>query len=172
MKKAPRSNMIFCAWLILAQSALVSAPGHCDPLAARSSQQLAFLRGAKETMLIGGSTLRLQASIWRNFMPVIIDPNSTRLGATISLIDVNEKPVLPTLHAETVWVVQGDRVWKTNKIEEKEGDDANPSIRSFTVGNGPKWPTQSYVDVFVRISDRSGVHYLLVLRHQIIGRAV
>jgi hypothetical protein len=172
MKKAPRSNLIFCAWLILAQSVLMSTLGHSDPLAARSSQQLAFLRDAKETMLIEGSTLRLQASIWRNFMPVIIDPNSTRLGATISLIDVNERPVPPTLHAETVWVVQGGRVWKTNKVEEREGDDANPSIRSFTVGNGPKWLTQSYVDVFVRIADKNGVHYLLVLRRQIIGRAV
>jgi len=105
-------------------------------------------------------------------MPVIIDANSTRLRATISLVDVNEKPVPPTIHAETVWVVQGDRVWKTNKVEGDEGDDANPSIRSFTVGNGPKWPTQSYVDVYVRIADQNGVHYLLVLRHQIIGRAV
>jgi hypothetical protein len=172
MKKAPRSQMIFCAWLVLAQSALVSTPVLSDPLADRSSQPLAFPHGAKETVVIEGSTLRLQASIWRNFMPVIIDANSTRLRATISLIDVNEKPVPPTLHAETLWVVQGDRVWKTNKVEEQEGDDANPSIRSFTVGNGPKWPTQSYVDVFVRIADQNGVHYLLVLRHQIIGRAV
>ena len=164
--------MIFCAWLILAQSALVSTPGHSDPLADRRSQQLTFLRGAKETMVIEGSTLRLQASIWRNFMPGIIDANSTRLRATISLIDVNEQPVPPTLHAETVWVVRGDRVWKTSKVEEGEGDDANLSIRSFTVGNGPKWPTQSYVDVFVRIADQNGVHYLLVLRHQIIGRPV
>jgi hypothetical protein len=172
MKKAPSSRMIFYAWLILAKSALVSTPALSDPLADRSSQQLAFLRGAKETMVIEGSTLRLQASISRNFMPVIIDVNSTRLGATISLIDVNEKPVPPTLHAETVWVVQNDRVWTTNKVEEREGDDANPSIRNFTVGNGPKWPTQSYVDVFVRIADQNGVHYLLVLRHQIIGRSV
>jgi hypothetical protein len=172
MKKAPRSQMIVCAWLILAPSALVSTPGQSDRLAERSSQQLAFSRGAKETMVIEGSTLRLQASIWRNFMPVIIDANSTRLRATISLIDANDKPVPPTLHAETVWVVQGDRVWKTNKVEEGERDDANPSIRSFTVGNGPKWPTQSYVDVFVRIADQNGVHHLLVLRHQIIGRAV
>jgi hypothetical protein len=104
-------------------------------------------------------------------MPVIIDANSTRLRATISLIDVNEKPVPPTLHAETVWVVQGDRVWKTNKVE-REGHDANPSIRGFTVSSGPKWPTQSYVDVFMRIADQNGGHYLLVLRHQIIGRAV
>jgi hypothetical protein len=122
-------------------------------------------------MVIEGSTLRLQASIWRNFMPVIIDANTTRLRATISLIEVNEKPVPPTLHVEMVWVVQGDRVWKTNKVE-LEGHDANPSIRGFTVGNGPKWPTQSYVDVFMRIADQNGVHYLLVLRHQIIGRAV
>jgi len=172
MKKTPRSPVIFCAWLILAQSALVSTPGLSEPLADRSSQQLAFTRGAKEKMVIEGATLRLQASIWRNFMPVIIDANSTRLRATISLVDVNEKPVPPTIHAETVWVVQGDRVWKTNKVEEDEGDDANPSIRSFTVGNGPKWPTQSYVDVYVRIADQNGVHYLLVLRHQIIGRAV
>jgi hypothetical protein len=166
--------MIICAWLILAQSALVSTPGHSDPLVDRSSQQLVFLRGAKETMVIEGSTLRLQASIWRNFMPVIIDANSnsTSLVATISLVDVNEKPVPPTLHAETVWVVQGDRVWKTSKVEEVERYAPNPSTRRFTVVNGPKWPTQSYVDIFVRIADQNGVHYLLVLRHQIIGRAV
>jgi hypothetical protein len=170
MKKAPRSQMIFCAWLFLAQSVLVT-PLHSDPLADRSSQ-LAFARSAKETMVIEGSTLRLQASIWRNFMPVIIDANSARLRASISLIDVNEKPVPRALHAETVCVVQGDRVWKTNKVEEGGEDHANPSIRSFTVGSGPKWPTQSYVDVFVRVADQNGEHYLLVLRHQIIGRAV
>ena len=76
MQKAPRSQMIFCAWLILAQFALVSTPGHSDPLADRGSQ-LAFPRGAKEIIVIDGSTLRLQASIWRNFMPVIYDANST-----------------------------------------------------------------------------------------------
>ena len=172
MKQTFSSQLIFCACCILAQSLLVSSPGRSDPLVNPTSQKLVFSRGAKETVLIEGSALKLQATIWRNFMPVITDANSTRLGGTVSFIDVNGKPVPSTLHAVTVWVVQGDRVWKTHKVEDEEIDDVNPSIRSFKFGDGPKWPAQSYIDIFVRAVDQHDVHHLLVLRHQIIGTAV
>jgi hypothetical protein len=181
MKKVTRSRMIFPARLILAHVAFVSTLALSDPPADRSSPPIAVSRAAKETLVIEGSTLHLKASIWRDLIPIGVpdDPNEARaivadargLRAVIALTDVNGMPVPPTLHAELVWIVQGARVWKTDEIEEQR-DDASPSIRNFVVHKGPQWPIKSFVDVFVRISDQHGAHFVLVLRHQIIAMSV
>jgi hypothetical protein len=52
MKEVTRPQMIFCAWLILAQAAFVSTLALSAPLADQSSQSLAVPRGAKETLII------------------------------------------------------------------------------------------------------------------------
>jgi hypothetical protein len=172
MKEVTRPQMIFCAWLILAQAAFVSTLALSAPLADQSSQPLAVPRGAKETLIIDGSALRLRAHIWRDFMPGAVETKTRGLIATIALGVVNGMSVRPTLHADTVWMVQRGRVWKTDEIEELEHHNSDPSTLSFAIRNGPEWPTKSFVDVFVRVADQHGAHYLFVLRHQIINMAV
>jgi hypothetical protein len=172
MKEVTRPQMIFCAWLILAQAAFVSTLALSAPHADQSSQSLAVPRGAKETLIIEGAVLRLQAHIWRDFMPGAVEANTRGVIATIALVGVNGMRVPPTLHADTVWIIQRGRVWRADKIEEIEHNVENPLALSFVVRNGPEWPIKSFADVVVRVADQHGAHYLLVLRHQIIDKAV
>jgi hypothetical protein len=172
MENVTRPPVVSCAWLILAQISLVSTIALSAPLADQCSQSFGVPPGAKETLIIEGAVLRLQARIWRDFMPGAVETNTRGVIATIALLGVNGMRVPPTLHADTVWIIQRGRVWRADKIEEIEHHVENPLALNFVVRNGPEWPIKSFVDVFVRVADRHGAHYLLVLRHQIIDKAV
>jgi hypothetical protein len=87
--------------------------------------------------------------------------------ATITLTDDHGLPVPPTLHAEKIWILQGESVWETNTIEESRND----TRCDFVVRNGPKWQPGSSVDVIVRLTDGNGRRFLLAIRQQTI-RAV
>jgi hypothetical protein len=132
---------------------------------------------AEEVLSLGNSVLRLQAYIWRDFMPMALpeDPVEAKAAvarargmiASIKLVDINGNPLPPKLHAVSVWIVQGDQVWQTNSIEER-CDDSNQSTCDVIVRKGPQWQPRTYVDLVVEFKGEKGKSFLLALRHQII----
>jgi hypothetical protein len=172
MTKVTLSQMCFCAWLIVSQAAFVSTLALPAPLVDQSSQSLAVPRGAKETLVIEGSALRLQAHIWRNFMPGAVEAKPRGVIADIAVLGANGVRVPTTLHADTVWFTQRGRVWRVDKVEEIEHPVEDSMALNFVVRNGPEWPIKSFVDVVLSVADQHGRHYLFVLRHQIITMAI
>jgi hypothetical protein len=139
------------------------------------------LQHAQEILTLGESVLRLKAFIWRDFMPIGVpdDPNEARavvadargMRAIIQLIDDKGTPIPSTLHADTVWIFQGDEIWTTNSIEERRGE-LDASSCEFAIAKGPMWQPSSYVDVVIGLKDGKGATYLLAIRHQIVKSTV
>jgi hypothetical protein len=124
----------------------------------------ANLVDARESISIGGSKLRLTAYLWRDFMPMALADDSAAaraasaaargMIASVKLTDEDGKPLPKSLHADEVYVVQGDRIWQTSAIEER-GDESNPSTLEFVIRKGPQWEPRSFVDIFLRIKNGS-----------------
>jgi hypothetical protein len=146
--------MIGIASVTAAYSVIVSGLALSASYSDQNSLSLAGLRNAQETYFIGNSLLRLKAYIWRDFMPMAVseDSKETRaavenargMRASVQLIDENGTALPATLHAETMCIVQGDRVWETNAIEERR-DESNSSICDLEIRKGPQWQPRSYV---------------------------
>ena len=85
--------------------------------------------------------------------------------AIVTLTEEHGMPVPPTLHAEKIWILQGESVWETSTIEERRND----TRCDFVVRNGPKWQPRSAVDVIVRLKDGNGRSFLLAMPNQAIG---
>ncbi len=144
------------------------------------SLSAADLLDAKESITIGSSKLRLTAEIWRDFMPMALADDSAAaraaLAATrgmmigVKVIDEGGKSLPKSLHAEVVYVVQGDRIWQSSAIEQRR-NESNPSVLDLEIRKGPQWEPRSFVDIFVRIKDGNGAPFLLVVHHQIINVA-
>jgi hypothetical protein len=132
------------------------------------------VRNAPESLNDGNSVFRLQAYIYRNFAPLATSQDDAGLAARekhtsmiaiVTLMDEHGMPMPPTLHAEKIWVLQGESVWETSTIEERRND----TRCDFVVRDGPKWQPRSAVDVIVRLQDGNGKSFLLAIRHQAIG---
>jgi hypothetical protein len=158
-------------WTLLGENALAQAV----PDEKLDSRQA--VPHAEELLNLGNSVLRLQAYIWRDFMPMALpeDPVEAKAAvarargmiASIKLVDINGNSLPPKIHAISVWIVQGDRVWRTNSIEER-CDDADQSTCDVIVRKGPQWRPRTYVDLVVQFKGEYGKGFLIALRHQII----
>jgi hypothetical protein len=179
--KGKRCIRMFCNAIVIALGLI---GGMARPIGAHElkseSLSAADLLDARESIAIGSLNLRLTAYLWRDFMPMALADDSAAarealaaargMIAIVKLIDENGKPLSKSFHAEEVCIVQGDHIWQTSAIEERR-DESNPSSLDFVIRKGPQWEPRSFVDVFVRIKEGSGVPLLLVVHHQIIDVA-
>jgi hypothetical protein len=107
------------------------------------------LRAAPETLIVSGSKITAQASVWRDFMPTVPPTaNGSELRGVVDL-----EPVDPGFPASTpsrlfVWVVHGSEVWVGALTHEGEGSMGG---QRYTFGGGPRWDTGAKVDVVVGI---------------------
>jgi hypothetical protein len=151
--------------------------------AALDSQQIPLLppglRDAPERLIVGELVLRLQAYVYRDFMPLATShdaaglaarANHTSMIAGVTLTDEHGALLPATLHAKTIWILQGESVWETSTIEERRNGSNAPSCE-FVVRSGPKWQPGSAVDVVIRLTDGNGRTFLLAIRHQVIDAA-
>jgi S-formylglutathione hydrolase FrmB len=132
------------------------------------------VRDAPENRKEGNSVFRLQAYIYRDFMPFATSGDAAGLAARqrhygmiaiISLTDEHGMPVPVTWHADTIWIVQGASVWETSAIEERRSETGC----DFVIRSGPKWHPRSSVDVIMRLKDGYGRYFYLAIRNQTIG---
>jgi hypothetical protein len=143
----------------------------------KTSVSVLDLRKVPTSISVGSAVLQLQAEIWRDFMPIArmdTDPPGAADGGRPMMVSFQlihhsgPRPAKP-LHARTVWVLQGDSVWKTSVVE--QSGDALDDVR-MTVRGGPYWAPRSYVDVIVRFADDQGKTIDLAARKQEIHASV
>lgn len=119
------------------------------------------LSAAPPTVSIGGKTLTLTASLWRDFQP-ISPPDGKPLTAVLRVSTVDGSAVPDDVRANMVWVVFGTEVWSKAPAEERPRSETAPAYE-FMMREGPKWGPGVEVDAVVRLRAGSG-SYLLSAR--------
>ena len=126
------------------------------------------LRRAPLELTVGDVTVRLEASLWRDFQPV--SPSDGKPLAVVLRIKTVDGTAIPLeLHADFAWVLNGNQAWASAVGEERRGPDS--SFFEVVARDGPKWGPGIEVDVVVRLRDASGRVVLLQARRQLIHRS-
>lgn len=115
----------------------------------------AALRNVPIQVKVAGETLYLESYLWRDYMPVA-PPEGRPLSAVFRIKAVGG--TMPRgISADSAWVIFGDQVWATapRLTHPPEAGEVE-----FLARDGPRWPTDSAVDVVLRV--RSGGATMLV----------
>ena len=126
------------------------------------------LSAAPSTVVIGGKTLTLTATLWRDFQP-ISPPDGKPLIALLRVKTADGSAVPDDVRASMVWVVFGTEVWSKAPAEERPRSATAPAYE-FMAREGPKWGPGVEVDVVVRLTASGGGSYLLSARKQLIDK--
>ncbi|MCG3132062.1 MAG: hypothetical protein FLDDKLPJ_02872 [Phycisphaerae bacterium] len=118
------------------------------------------LLAAPLSVAVEGVTLRLEAFLWRDFMP-ISPPGGKPLMASIKLVvvDAGAKSFPGGVDAERVWLVKGEEVWAGKFLVEERPDE--PGMKEKVFRDGPAWEPGEEVDVVIEVHDRAGAKRLL-----------
>jgi len=125
------------------------------------------LRAAPTEIAVGATTVRLEASLWRDFQPVS-PPDGKPLVAVLRIRAIAGGGVPADLHPEFAWVLNGRQAWASDVGEERR--EPSGAFIEVVARDGPKWGPRIEVDVVVRLRDASGRVQLLQVRGQPIGR--
>ncbi len=127
---------------------------------------IADLASAPSRVTVGGASLTLTPTLWRDFMP-ISPPDGKPLTGVLRIQTEDGSNVPAGVAADTAWVIRGSEIWATF-VAPTPGRAAGPLLElPFT--NGPKWGPHETVDVVVRLRDASGNIALLRAPQQMIG---
>ena len=111
-----------------------------------------------DTIEVEGTLMYLSSELWRNFMPMTL-PDCTRLTAFINIIDCDSVAIPSRLDAECIWVLNGDEVWGSRFNDEEL--QSSPEYQISKIARcGPKWETNIYVDVIVKILHGDDIYYI------------
>lgn len=125
------------------------------------------LENAPSRVTIGGSELKLEAYLWRDFQPVS-PPDGKPLIAVLRVRTADGGRLPDGIRVDQVSIVYNDDVWSA-PVEE-EFPSAQPSVLEVVAREGPKWQPGISVDVVVRIRDAEGRVYWLRAADQPIHR--
>jgi hypothetical protein len=117
------------------------------------------LAAAPTRVVFAGTSLVLDAELWRDFMPVT-PPDGRPLIAVLRVRTEDGSRVPAAVGADTVWLLSGGDTWSTTPREEQSRDDTAPAYE-LVARDGPKWAPGTAVDVVVRLHDRAGRQALL-----------
>ncbi|HXE79510.1 MAG TPA: hypothetical protein VNK41_02065 [Vicinamibacterales bacterium] len=126
--------------------------------ASPSPVPISELSSAPTQISAGGATLKLDASLWRDFMP-ISPPDGKPLSVVARMTTTDGSRVPESLRVEKLFVVHGGEAWETH-VEERPRNQTAPAYE-LTARNGPKWGPGVKVDVIVRVVDSDGRTSLL-----------
>jgi hypothetical protein len=124
---------------------------------------------APRLVAISGATVRVEASLWRDFAPSS-PPDGKPLVAILRIQTVDGTPIPPTLTADSAWVYNSAQVWAAAVLEEHLRS-AGASFFEVVARNGPKWGPGIEVDVVVRLRDAAGRAVLVQAPRQLINRS-
>ena len=128
------------------------------------------LKSAPEKIRIGRNQFALECYLWRDFAPGG-PAGGTRLIASVTVKEVNGKPIPAGLRATYLWALNGNKVWAT-RFSEEPRPPAPPAHIEKVAREGPGWEPGTAVDVIVRMADAKGKTYLLRARNQRIARTM
>ncbi len=133
-----------------------------DPLDARQFET------ATSSVLIGGTTLRLSASSWRDFMP-IQDSGGSPLTVAATL-RASGSGLPAGLTVENLIVRHGGELWVARKPDDQRILDEG-SLQAIARG-GPRWDAGDEVDVLVKVAASGGAAYMVARGVAITATAV
>lgn len=109
---------------------------------------VAELEAAPTTQVVANTTLELETTLWRDFMP-ISPPDGRPLIAVLRVRTTDESALPQGLSVEAAHVIHGEDVWSAAPREEhgSERDD----VLEVVLREGPKWGPGVTVDVVVEI---------------------
>jgi hypothetical protein len=139
-----------------------------SPAVLVSPAELARVRAAVDSVTAAGATLRLEALLWRDFMPVA-PPDGEPLRAVLRVSTADSSAFPPGVRADAAWVLNGGAVWATWVEETRPRVAGDPTLEVSAAG-GPKWGPGIEVDVVVRLRDAGGAAWYLRARRQLIHR--
>jgi hypothetical protein len=124
---------------------------------------------SKDTLFIGSSSYILEVDLNRNFFPSF-GPTNKKLFAYICIIDTDSLPVPNTIEINKLYVIKNQQIWISDPL--KLEDVSVPEFKNCRYSkNGPKWDTGIFVDVVIRVEDRSTMtSYGLIAKEQYISR--
>lgn len=105
------------------------------------------LKTSPTTISINGSTLTLDAYVWRDFMP----PTTTDgdpMRSTVQLNLISGPEILSQVHLVRQYVVMNNEVWAADLYYLSIGT----STLEGTSANGPKWGPNIIVDVILEFT--------------------
>lgn len=128
------------------------------------------LRAVRTSLELEGREVRSSARLWRDFMPA--SPwDGKPLTGVIDVATVDGSPVPEGTTIRSVWVANGDEVWKPAELEPRAHPAGASALRVAARG-GPKWGPNVRVDVVVRLEGADGVRRNVRAPDQLIRRAV
>jgi hypothetical protein len=124
----------------------------------------------KDTITIDNQNLVLETDLSRNFMPGGPIKKSSRLSASLILINIDSLEISSQIQIKTLYVINNEHIWVSTP---KSNDYDVPPIyqlRRVSV-DGPEWETGTYVDVVLLIEDLStNAEYYLIASDRLIER--
>lgn len=109
------------------------------------------------SVIISGKEIVLSPYLWRDFMPMVTE-ESDKLRASIKLLTADSSAIPEIIDFDRIWVYHNSEVWETEFPP--TGEIRNINSLSKTVGGGPKWDPQTYVDLVLRIKVDTGYIFL------------
>lgn len=121
---------------------------------------------APNEIVVGGTTLRLETYLWRNFQAgTSLD---TRLLAQLR-ISAGTGGLIPAgLTVEKAWLLLDDEAWVSTPRQ--EGLPSSERSLEYMARGGPSWSVGALVSAVVQVRDASNNSYLLRAAPQAIER--
>lgn len=125
------------------------------------------LLNAPTMIQVSARTCTLSTDLWRN-LDLGGPPGGSPLYAILCLACLDTMPVPAGVDMDRVWVIKSrSEVWESGVT--LDSYQPAPNELRKDAKNGPKWSTNIYVDVVVRVRDAELGQYLLRATHQSIG---
>ena len=121
--------------------------------------------GFDEDLLVDGQLVRLEAFLWRDFMPGPgADPEGRALSGQLRIFSVNGDNINGEIDIRYVWLKHENLVWGVALPDPPPTVPTDEVQKSFT--GGPQWQPGMLVDVIVRITDTHGLSSYLRVNNQ------
>jgi hypothetical protein len=115
---------------------------------------------------IEGRTYTLETMIYLNLELI----TENRLTAIVYVTAADGQPFPESLDAIYLWVINGDKTWKTEfSAEARPRDQSHLYQLGEVAGGGPEWEEGTNVEVIIKVTTTSGSTYLLRATAQRIG---
>jgi hypothetical protein len=116
------------------------------------------LEDAPSRVTIAGSEFRLEAYLWRDFMP-LSPPSGKPLIAVLRILTTDGAHIPEGIKADQVAIIHQGEVWSAPVKQEQPGTE--PGVLEVVARDGPMWSPGVKVDVVVRLRDSGSRIYWL-----------
>jgi hypothetical protein len=123
------------------------------------------LRNVPSSIVIAGVTLRISASLWRDFMPTAESGGSHLIAVVKGIAD---SPAVPPTRATRLAIVHDTMIWTSPVLSESATSSSSPF--KVVAREGPKWGPDVVVDVILEIRDPADRPHLVRAADQLIFR--